>query len=267
MVDLPPHAKTISCRWIFKKKLKPDGSINKYKARLVAKGYNQKKDIDYFDTFAPTTRISSIRVLIALTSIHNLFVNQIDVKTAFLNGDLEEEIYIDQPKGYIAKGNEQKVCKLVKSLYGLKQKPKQWHDKFDKVIVSNGYLINEADKCIYYKSYDTNTYVIICLYVDDMLIFGTSINVINETMNFLTFNFDMKDMGEANVILGIKIVKGDDSPALSQERYIEKFFKKFKLFDCKLVSTPYDTNTQLKKNTSDSVSQSEYAKIIGSRIF
>ena len=135
------------------------------------------------------------------------------------------------------------------------------------MLVSNGYLINEANKCIYYKSHDTNTYVIICLYVDDMLIFGTSMNVINETKNFLASNFDMKGTREADVILGIKIVKCDDSPVLSQERYIEKFFKKFGFFDCKLVSTPYDTNTQLKKNTSDSVSQSEYAKIIGSRIF
>ena len=124
MVDLRLGAKTIGCRSIFKKKLKPDGSIDKYKARLVAKGYNQKKDIDYFDTFAPVTRISSIRFLIALTSIHNLFVHKMDVKIAFLNGDLEEKIYIDQQESCIAKGNEQKVCKLVKSLYGLKQTPK-----------------------------------------------------------------------------------------------------------------------------------------------
>ena len=115
------------------------------------------------------------------------------------------------------------------------------------MLVSNGYLINEADECIYYKSYDTNTYMIICLYVDDMLIFGTSMNVINETKNFLASNFDMKDMGEANVILGIKIVRCDDGLILSQEHYIEKFLKKFGFFDCKPVSTAYDTNTQLKK--------------------
>ena len=124
MVDLPPHAKTISCRWIFKKKLKPDESIDKYKSRLVTKGYNRKKYFDYFDTFTRVTRISSIRVLITLTSIHNLFVHQMNVKIAFLSGDLEEKIYMDQQKGCIAEDNEQKVCKLVKSLYGLKQVPK-----------------------------------------------------------------------------------------------------------------------------------------------
>ena len=118
--------------------MKADGSIDKYKAKLVAKGFNQKKDIDYFDTYAPVSRISSIRVLIALAAVHNLIVHQMDVKTAFLNGDLEEEIYMDQPEGCVATGSEHKVCRLVKSLYGLKQAPKQWHEKFDQVLVSNG---------------------------------------------------------------------------------------------------------------------------------
>ena len=113
-------AKTIGCKWIFKRKLKQDGSIEKYKARLVTKGFKQMNDVDYFDTFSPMIRITSIRVLIALASIHNLVIHQMDVKTAFLNGDLEEEIYMDQPEGYVVSGNEKKVCKLVKSLYGLK---------------------------------------------------------------------------------------------------------------------------------------------------
>ena len=125
MVDLPPGAKPIGCKWIFKRKLNPDGSVDKFKARLVAKGFTQKQNIDYFDTFAPVTRISSIRVLIALASIYKLVIHQMDVKTAFLNGDLEEEIYMVQPEGYVVPGQENKVCKLLKSLYGLKQAPKQ----------------------------------------------------------------------------------------------------------------------------------------------
>ena len=137
IVDLPPGVKTIGCKWIFKRKLKPYRSIEKYMARLVAKSFKQKKGIDYFDTFAPATRISSIRVLIALTSVHNLVIHHMDVKTAFLNGELEEKIYLDQPKVCMVPGDEQKVCKLVKSLYGLKQAPKQWHNKFDHVLISN----------------------------------------------------------------------------------------------------------------------------------
>ena len=123
-----------------------------------------------------------------------------DVKTAFLNRHLEEEIYMEQPEGYVVLGKGKKVCKLVKSLYGLKQAPKQWHNKFDHVLVINGYSINDVDKCIYNK-YENNTYV------DDMLIFGTSLEVVCETKKFLGSKFDMKYLGEVEVILGIKITR------------------------------------------------------------
>ena len=180
---------------------------------LVAKGFQQRKDIDYFDTFAPMTRIASIRVLIALASIHNLVIHQMDVKTAFLNGDLEEEIYMDQPEGCVVPRKEKKVCKLVK-LYGLKQAPKQWHNKFDHVLVNNGYSINDVDKCIYSK-YEDNTCVVICLYVDDILIFGTNLEVVCENKKFLGSKFDMKDLGEVEVILGIKITRTPNGLKLS----------------------------------------------------
>ena len=147
--DLPLRNKPICCKWVFKRKLKPDGSIDKYKARLVAKGFTQKKGIDYFDTYSPVTRITTIRTLLALAS--NLIIHQMNVKTAFLNGDLDEEIYMEQPEGFKVKGQEHKVYKLVKSLYGLKQAPKQWHEKFDKIILDYGFMINEHDKCLYYK--------------------------------------------------------------------------------------------------------------------
>ena len=178
LVDLPPSCKTIGCKWILKKKLKPDGSIEKYKARLVAKGYRQRENVDFFDTYSPVTRITYIRVLFALAAIHDLVVHQMDVKTAFLNGDLKEEIYMDQPEGFIVPGKENKVCKLDKSLYGLKQAPKQWHAKFDSLVISNGFQINESDKCIYFKL-ENNVCTVICLYVDDLLIFGSNIHAVN----------------------------------------------------------------------------------------
>ena len=124
LVTLPPGTKLLDTKWIFKRKFKPDGSLDKFKARLVVKGFRQKKDIDYFDTFSPVARIVTIRTLFAIASIYNLVIHQMDVKTAFLNGVLEEEIYIKQPEGCIVSGQEHKVCKLIKSLYGLKQAPK-----------------------------------------------------------------------------------------------------------------------------------------------
>ncbi|KAA0059671.1 Retrovirus-related Pol polyprotein from transposon TNT 1-94 [Cucumis melo var. makuwa] len=155
LLDLPSGCKAIGCKRVLKKKLKPDRSVDKYKARLVAKGFRQRENIDFFDTFSPVTRITFIRVLISIAALNNLLIHQMDVKTAFLNGDLEEEIYMKQPKGFIVHGQESKVCKLDKSLYGLKQAPKQWHEKFDNLLVSKGFKaskLQELKKDNYFNS-------------------------------------------------------------------------------------------------------------------
>nr|KYP72323.1 Retrovirus-related Pol polyprotein from transposon TNT 1-94 [Cajanus cajan] len=144
-----------------------------------------------------------------------------DVKTAFLNGDLEEEIYMNQPEGFIEPGMENKVCKLVKSLYGLKQTPKQWHDKFDQVFFSYGFQFNNSDKCVYVKKFDDNSCVILYLCVDDILIFGSNLHVINDVKSLLSSNFEMKDLGLVDIILGIKLIKNHDSIVLTQSHYIE----------------------------------------------
>jgi hypothetical protein len=200
VVDRPYGCKPVGCQWVFKKKLRPDGTIEKYKARLVAKGYTQKEGEDYFDTYSPIARLTTIRVLLSLAASNGLFVHQMDVKTTFLNGELEEEIYMDQPDGFIAKGQEGKVCKFLKYLYGLKQAHKQWHEKFDKIITSAGFVVNEADKCVYCR-FGGGEGVILCLYVDDILIFGNIENVIKEVKVFLSNDFEMKDLGVADVIL------------------------------------------------------------------
>ncbi|KAI5350367.1 hypothetical protein L3X38_003258 [Prunus dulcis] len=266
LTNLPAGNKAIGCKWVFRKKLKPDGSIDKYKARLVAKGFTQKKGIDYFDTYSPVSRITTIRTLIALASVHNLVIHQMDVKTAFLNGDLDEEIYMEQPEGFIVKGQEHKVCKLVKSLYGLKQAPKQWHEKFDKVILDYDFKFNGHDKCVYYKE-NNGEHVILCLYVDDILIFGTNLEIVNNVKSYLSRNFDMKDMGEANVILGMKIEKTTQGISLSQSSTIEKMLKKFNYFECKPTPTPYDPNVHLKKNQGEPFSQLKYSQMIGSLLY
>nr|GEX18140.1 zinc finger, CCHC-type [Tanacetum cinerariifolium] len=132
--NLPPGCKPLGCKRIFKRKMKVDRTIDTFKARLVIQGFGQKERIDYFDTYAPIARITTIRLLLALATIHNLVIHQMDAKTTFLNGDLDEEVYMKQSEGFFMPGNEHKLCKLVKSLYGLKQAPKQWHQKFDEVV-------------------------------------------------------------------------------------------------------------------------------------
>jgi hypothetical protein len=246
--------------------LKLDGSVEKYKVRLVAKGYGQKEGIDFFDTYSPVTRVTTIRTLLALASIHNLIIHQMDVKTAFLNGDLVEEIYMEQPEGLIVKGQEHKVCRLQKSLYGLKQAPKQWHEKFDKVILEFGFKINEHDKCLYYKE-NKGEHVFMCLYVDDILIFGTTLEIIKDVKDHLSRNFDMKDLGEANVILGMKLERTSNGIKLSQSHAIEKMLKKYEYFDTSPVSTPYDSSVHLKKNLGEPISQLKYSQIIGSLLY
>jgi hypothetical protein len=148
-------------------------------------------------------------VLLSLTASFGLTIHQMDVKTAFLNGELEEEIYMDQLNKFIANGQEDNVCKLLKSLYGLKQAPKHWHEKFDKTLTSAGFVMNEANLCVYYR-YGGGEGVILCLYVDDILIFGSSLKVIEEVKKFLSSNFEMKDLGEADVILNIKLLREGD---------------------------------------------------------
>ena len=133
---------------------------------------------------------------------------------------------MDQPEGFVVHGQEHKVCKLDKSLYGLKQAPKQWHEKFDNLIISNDFKVNESDKCIHYK-FENDICTIICLYVDDLLIFGSNIHAINSVKSLLSANFDMKDLGEASVILGIKITRSLKGISLDQSHYIEKILKKY----------------------------------------
>jgi hypothetical protein len=165
--------------------------------------------------------MTTIQVLLSLAASYGLLVHQVDVKTIFLNGELDEKIYMDQPDGFVVKGEEQKVCKLRKSLYGLKRALKQWHEKFDTTLTGAGFAVNEADKCVYYR-HGGGQSVILCLYVDDILIFGTNINIINEVKSFLSNSFDMKDLEEADVILNIKLIKEDSGITLSQSHYVEK---------------------------------------------
>ena len=266
LVDLPPGSKPLGYKWIFKRKMKTDGTIDKYKARLVIKGYKQKEGLDYFDTYSPVTRITFIRMVLAIAALRNLEIHQMDVKTAFLNGDLDEEIYMEQPEGFVAPGQEKKVCKLVKSLYGLKQALKQWHQKFDRVVLANGFKINECDKCIYVKN-TVNGYVILCLYVDDMLIVGSDDEMIKSTKAMLSTRFDMKDMGLADVILGVKILRTSDGLVLSQSHYVDKILDKFSNDDSGVARTPIDVNLHMSKNRGESVSQLEYSRVIGSLMY
>src|SRR5664279_2418809 len=169
LVDLPEGRKAIGNKWVLKIKRLADGSIERYKARLVAKGYTQQEGIDYEETFSPVVRFTSIRLILAIVASLDLELHQMDVKTAFLNDNLEEEIYMEQPVGFVAEGQEHKVCKLLRSIYGLKQSSRQWYIRFHQAIISFDYEMIDEDHCVYVKR-SKEKFVILSPYVDDILL-------------------------------------------------------------------------------------------------
>ncbi|GJS82826.1 zinc finger, CCHC-type containing protein [Tanacetum coccineum] len=215
--------------------------------KVTYEGFKQKSGIDYSDTLALVARISTMILLIAMASIHSLIIHQIDVKITFLNGKLEKEVYMNHPQGFIMHGNENKVCKLIKSLYGLKKAPKQWHQQFDELVLSNGYLLNQANTCVYSKFDEFGKGVIICLYVDDMLIFGIDQFRLTCPRVFI-IKVLYKGHREADVIMGIRIEHESNGIEISQFHYIEKVLKKFNYFHFTPVSTPMDTSEKLMLN-------------------
>jgi hypothetical protein len=233
LVELPNGAKAIGCKWVFKTKKDSLGNIERYKARLVAKGFTQKEGIDYTETFSPVSKKDSLRVIMALVAHFDLELQQMDVKTTFLNGDLEEEVYMKQPEGFPSSDGEQLVCKLKKSLYGLKQASRQWYLKFHNVISSFGFVENIMDQCIYLKVSGSKICFLV-LYVDDILLATNDKGLLYEVKQFLSKNFDMKDMGEASYVIGIKIHRDRFRGilGLSQETYINKILERFRMKDC-----------------------------------
>uniref|UniRef100_A0A2N9FX16 Integrase catalytic domain-containing protein n=1 Tax=Fagus sylvatica TaxID=28930 RepID=A0A2N9FX16_FAGSY len=237
--------KALRNKWVFK--LKKDGEkLVKYKARLVVKGFNQKQGIDFDEIFSPVVKMSFIQVILGLTASLDLELEQMDVKTAFLHGDLEEEIYMVQLEGFEAKGKEHKVCRLKKSLYGLKQAPRQWYKKFDSFMV------------------------------DDMLIVGQDANMVGSLKNELFKSFDMKDLGPARQILGMQILRDRKAKKLwlSQEKYIERVLERFNMKHAKLVSTPLGGHFKLSKKSCPSSNKEKenmasipYSSAVGSLMY
>jgi hypothetical protein len=233
LVELPNGVKAIGCKWVFKTKKDSLGNIERYKARLVAKGFTQKEGIDYMETFSPVSKKDSLRIILALVAHFDLELQQMDVKTAFLNGDLEEEVYMKQPEGFPSSDGEQLVCKLKKSMYGLKQASRQWYLKFHNVISSFGFVENIMDQCMYQKVSGSKICFLV-LYVDDILLATNDKGLLHEVKQFLSKNFNMKDMGEASYVIGIKIHRDrfQGILGLSQETYINKVLERFQMNDC-----------------------------------
>ncbi|GKE80513.1 retrotransposon protein, putative, ty1-copia subclass [Tanacetum coccineum] len=205
-----------------------DGAVHTFKAHLVAKGFTQTYGVDYEETFSPVVNIRSIRILIAIAAYYDYEIWQMDVKTAFLNGHLSEEVYMEQPEAFVNLKYPNRLCKLKRSIYGLKQASRQWNKRFDDEIKKFGFTQNRDEPCVYLKASGSNITFLI-LYVDDILIIGNNILMLQDVKSYLGRCFVMKDLGEAAYILGIKIYKDRSRRliGLCQSAYIEKILKRF----------------------------------------
>ena len=268
LVELPPNRQAVGCKWVFKVKHKSDGKVERFKARLVAKGYSQKYGLDYDETFSPVVRFSSIRTLLAFAVDKEMHIHQMDVETAFLNGSLEEEIYMEQPEGYVKPGNENLVCHLKKSLYGLKQSPRCWNKAFSVFLLSNGFVQSDADPCVFVKKEEVSV-IIIAVYVDDLILITDCMQRMSEIKKFLSEKFKMKDLGKLHYCLGITVDQKDGFVKIHQEHYIQKILFKYGLAEAKSISTPADINVKLQKEdgTSKNVNGSMYQSMIGSLLY
>ena len=276
LVEAPKGVKPIGCKRIYKRKRGPDGKVETFKARLVAKGYTQKEGIDYDETFSPVAMLKSIRILLALAAALDYEIWKMDVKIAFLNGELEEDIYMQQPKGFIALGQEHMVCKLHRSIYGLKQASKSWNIRFDQVIKLYGFEKSPAEPCVYKKIQGIVVVVFVVLYVDDVLLIGNSVKVLSDVKGYLKKQFDMKDLGEANYILGIKLLRDRKNKvlALSQASYIDKIVTRFGMENSKRGLLPFRHGIHLSKEQSpktpeekELMSKKPYASAVGSLMY
>ena len=213
LVELPKDKKTVGSKWVFKTKRSANGTVERHKARLVAQGYSQRYGQDYDETFSPVVRFESLRTVIALAVQNGLKLCQMDVTTAFLNGELKEEVYMKQPEGYAIKGKENLVCKLKKSIYGLKQSPRCWNSALDCHLKKMGFKQAAGDPCIYMAS--EGEMFLIAVYVDDILLAGRSDERLTTVKQALSRKFQVKDMGKLHHFLGINVMCGPATISVS----------------------------------------------------
>ena len=268
LVDKPRDKEIIGLKWVYKIKYDEDGSIQKYKARLVAKGYSQQPEVDFNETYAPVVRMETIRSVLALAAQLKLQVFQLDVKFSFLNGELKEEVYIKQPQGYVIEGKEEKVYRLRKALYGLKQAPRAWNSNIDGYLIQNGFTKSPSEPSLYIKTQESHDFLILCLYVDDLIYMGTNSKMIEDFKKAMMSEYEMTDLGAMKYFLGMQVKQSPGRIFLSQEKYVEDMLKNFNMSDCKPMTTPMATNEKLSKyDGKDKVDALLYRSMVGSLIY
>lgn len=278
ITTLPPGKKSIDCKWLYKTKYSPDGAIERYKSRLVILGCRQTYGVDYLETFAPVAKLTTLRALLAITAIQGWFTVQMDVSNAFLNGDLEEHVYMKFHPGYKGYGSRisaesssqvltEFVCKLLKSRHGLKQAPRQWFSKLSSILLQMHYTQSQTDHSLFVKN-EADSITLILVYVNDILICGSSNLEIQNIKLMLSAKFHMKDLGSVNYFLGLEISRSPAECFVSQKKYTMDLLKEHGLSDANPLKVPMDTHLKLTPTKGTILPNPHiYQRLIGKIIY
>ncbi|KAK2375797.1 putative mitochondrial protein [Trifolium repens] len=266
IVELPPHTKPIGCRWVYKVKHKADGTIERYKARVVAKGYNQVEEINYFETFSPVAKLTTVRTLLAVAAAKSWHLHQLDVNNAFLHGDLQEDVYMKIPDG-VPCDKPGLVCKLEKSLYGLKQASRKWYEKLSALLIKEGYIQSTSDYSLFTLTKE-NTFTVLLVYVDDIILAGDSIAEFDKIKAVLDVAFKIKNLGQLKYFFGLEVAHSKQGITVSQRKYCLDMLKDSGFLGSKPASTPLDTSIKLHSTAGSPYSDiSSYRRLVGRLLY
>lgn len=272
LVKLPENRKALKSKWVFNIKRDKNGDIDKYKARLVAKGCGQKAGIDFQETFSPVVRYSSIRLILALSVEYDFIIHQMDVVSAYLNGDLQDEIYMEQPEGFVDQKHPTKVCKLLKGLYGLKQAGREWNHKLDEILKKIGFVRSRHDPCVYVLK-NKSDYVLLAVFVDDIVVSGSSEKIVYQVKQQIALNIEVVDKGPVDYFLGmeINVDKSKKQIQIHQKQFIQNLLENYNMANCRKVSTPLDPGQKFEKclgcENCKKVNEKSYQSLIGSLLY
>ncbi|KAK2442749.1 putative mitochondrial protein [Trifolium repens] len=268
LTKLPDGAKKIGVKWVFKTKYNEKGEVDKYKARLVAKGYSQQYGIDYKEVFAPVARWDTIRTILALAALNGWCVHQLDVKSAFLHGELNETVFVDQPQGYVKKGSETKVYRLKKALYGLKQAPRAWYSRIESYFQREGFIKCPSEHTLFVKTDDGDSLLIVSLYVDDLIFTGNNEAMFSKFKDSMKNEFDMSDLGRMSHFLGVEVVQNAKGIFISQAKYARDILERFDMLNCNAVQCPIVPGCKLtKEGGGENVDVTLFKQIVGSLMY
>jgi hypothetical protein len=262
-----PNQNIVGTKWVFRNKQDEHGVVTRNKARLVAKGYSQVEGLDFGETYAPVARLESIRILLAYATYHSFKLYQMDVKSAFLNGPIKEEVYVEQPPGFEDSEYPNHVYRLSKALYGLKQAPRAWYECLRDFLTTNGFKVGKADPTLFTKTIANDLFV--CqIYIDDIIFGSTNKSTCEEFSRIMIQIFEMSMMGESKYFLGFQVKQLQEGTFISQTKYIQDILNKFGMKDAKPIKTPMGTNGHLDLDTrGKSIDQKVYRSMIGSLLY